>query len=200
MSWDNSTRGLDASTALQYAKSLRIVANIFKVVTFVTLYQAGEGIYDQFDKVCLIDEGRQIYFGPAKEARQYMINLGFKNLPRQTTADYLTGCTDVNERQFQDGIDVSKVPKTPEELEKAYLESDVCRRMIQEMQDYGQMLEQDPLHAEDFKTAVKDEKQRWAKRVSGDLLFPQIVFLLFAFETHERMMLLLPSLLTPYPS
>ena len=85
-SWDNSTRGLDASTALDYAKSLRILTDVYNVTTFVSLYQvrpsragrpselilftqAGEGIYDQFDKVLVIDEGRQVYFGPAKEAR-----------------------------------------------------------------------------------------------------------------------------------
>lgn len=50
-SWDNSTRGLDASTALDYAKSLRILTDVFQQSTFVTLYQAGEGIYQQFDKV-----------------------------------------------------------------------------------------------------------------------------------------------------
>lgn len=33
------------------------------MTTFVSLYQAGEGIYDQFDKVLVIDAGRQVYFG-----------------------------------------------------------------------------------------------------------------------------------------
>ncbi|KAG0149123.1 hypothetical protein CROQUDRAFT_714111 [Cronartium quercuum f. sp. fusiforme G11] len=166
MSWDNSTRGLDASTALQYAKSLRIVSNIFKVVSFVTLYQAGEGIYEQFDKICLIDQGRQVYFGPAKEARQYMIDLGFKDLPRQTTADFLTGCTDQNERQFQDGIDISKVPKTPEELEEAYLNSDVYRRMEQETEEYRQVVEKDFHGEKEFKLAVKDSKRRYVGKNS----------------------------------
>jgi ATP-binding cassette subfamily G (WHITE) protein 2 (SNQ2) len=46
---------------------------------------------NRFDKVLVIDEGRQIFFGPVAEARQYMLSLGFKDLPRQTTADYLTG-------------------------------------------------------------------------------------------------------------
>lgn len=41
----------------------------------------------------MIDEGRQVYFGPANEARKYMVSLGFADLPRQTSADYLTGCT-----------------------------------------------------------------------------------------------------------
>jgi len=71
-----STRGLDASTALDYAKSIRILTDVFRNTSFVSLYQAGEGIYNQFDKVLVIDEGRQVYFGPAKEARQYMVGLG----------------------------------------------------------------------------------------------------------------------------
>ncbi|KAG9126672.1 hypothetical protein FRC07_002462, partial [Ceratobasidium sp. 392] len=120
LSWDNSTRGLDASTALDYAKSLRIMTDIFKLTTFVSLYQAGEGIYDQFDKVLLIDEGREVYFGPAKDARQYMLSLGFRNLPRQTTADYLTGCTDPNERAFADGRTEADVPSTPDALAAAF--------------------------------------------------------------------------------
>jgi ATP-binding cassette subfamily G (WHITE) protein 2 (SNQ2) len=96
-SWDNSTRGLDASTALDYAKSLRVITDVYQMVNFVSLYQAGEGIYEQFDKVLVIDEGRQIFFGPVSEARRYFVSMGFRDLPRQTTADYLTGCTDPNE-------------------------------------------------------------------------------------------------------
>jgi len=72
-SWDNSTRGLDASTALDYAKALRVLTDVHQMATFVSLYQAGEGIYDQFDKVLVIDEGRQVFFGKASEARQYMV-------------------------------------------------------------------------------------------------------------------------------
>jgi ATP-binding cassette, subfamily G (WHITE), member 2, SNQ2 len=45
--WDNTTRGLDASTALDYAKSLRILTNVFSTTTFVSLYQASESIYQQ---------------------------------------------------------------------------------------------------------------------------------------------------------
>lgn len=75
--WDNSTRGLDASTALDYAKSLRIMTDVSKRTTFVTLYQAGESIYQLMDKVMVIDEGRMLYQGPANEAKQYFVNLGF---------------------------------------------------------------------------------------------------------------------------
>jgi ATP-binding cassette subfamily G (WHITE) protein 2 (SNQ2) len=37
-----------------------------KISTAVALYQAGESLYDLFDKVILIDQGRCVYFGPAQ--------------------------------------------------------------------------------------------------------------------------------------
>lgn len=91
--WDNSTRGLDASTALDFVKSLRIMTDILGQTTFVTLYQASESIYRLFDKVLVIDEGRQVFYGPPSEARAYFENIGYNPLPRQSTADYLTGCS-----------------------------------------------------------------------------------------------------------
>lgn len=116
--WDNSTRGLDASTALDYAKSLRVMTNIYKTTTFVSLYQASENIYKQFDKVLVIDAGRQVYFGPAKEARRYFEDLGFKEKPRQTTPDFLTGCTDEFEREYADGRSAEDAPHSPEPLHR----------------------------------------------------------------------------------
>lgn len=91
--WDNSTRGLDASTALDFVKSLRIMTDVLGQTTFVTLYQAGEGIYDLFDKVMVMDSGRTVFYGPPGEARDYFERLGYNKLPRQSTADYLTGCS-----------------------------------------------------------------------------------------------------------
>ncbi|KAI5310105.1 hypothetical protein KEM55_001631, partial [Ascosphaera atra] len=103
LAWDNSTRGLDSSTALDFVKSLRIMTDVKKTTTFVSLYQASENIYHQFDKVLLLDEGRQVFFGRISEARSYFEGLGYKEQPRQTTPDYLTGCTDPFERQFVPG-------------------------------------------------------------------------------------------------
>lgn len=63
------------------------------MLTEVYSYQAGEGIYDLFDKVMVLDGGRQVFYGPPNEARAYFENLGYNKLPRQSTADYLTGCS-----------------------------------------------------------------------------------------------------------
>ena len=74
--WDNSTRGLDASTALDFTQALRTLANKEKKTIMATFYQAGNGIYNLFDKVLLIDEGREMYFGPRELAQKYFEDLG----------------------------------------------------------------------------------------------------------------------------
>ena len=88
--WDNSTRGLDASTALEYVQSLRSLTNMAHISTSVALYQAGESLYNLFDKVVLIDEGRCLYYGSTDDAAAYFENLGFSRPARWTTADFVS--------------------------------------------------------------------------------------------------------------
>ncbi|KAF2157433.1 ABC transporter [Myriangium duriaei CBS 260.36] len=159
-SYDNSTRGLDASTALDYAKSLRLLTNIYHTTTFVSLYQASDNIYEQFDKVMVIDEGRQVFFGPTKAARAYFEGLGFMPKPRQTTPDYLTGCTDPFEREYADGRDETNVPSTPDALVEAFNESSHAKQLEMEMQDWRERVKEEKQVYEDFQTAVKDSKRR----------------------------------------
>jgi ABC-type multidrug transport system ATPase subunit/ABC-type multidrug transport system permease subunit len=161
LAWDNSTRGLDASTALDFAKSLRILTNIYKTTTFVSLYQASENIYKQFDKVLVIDSGRQVFFGPTSEARAYFEDLGFREKPRQTTPDYLTGTTDPFEREFKDGRSAENVPSTPEALAEAFNNSVYSERLDQDMKSYrAQIAHQKQVH-DDFEIANKEAKRKF---------------------------------------
>jgi hypothetical protein len=166
---------LDASTALDYAKSLRVVSNIYRTSTFVSLYQASESIYAQFDKVLLIHEGHQIYFGPAKEARAYFESLGYLPKPRQTSPDYLTGITDDFEREYQDGRDASNTPSTPQELVKAFEESKYATQLNSEMDAWRQRVTEEKQVYHDFQTAVREGKRRApAKSVYSIPLYMQI--------------------------
>ncbi|ROT43022.1 ABC-2 type transporter [Sodiomyces alkalinus F11] len=88
--WDNSSKGLDASTALEYVRSIRAMTNMANISTAVSLYQAGEPLFELVDKVLLIDKGKCLYFGPAENAKQYFLDLGFDCPERWTTADFLT--------------------------------------------------------------------------------------------------------------
>ncbi|KAJ5850712.1 hypothetical protein N7455_010568 [Penicillium solitum] len=161
LAWDNSTRGLDASTALDFAKSLRILTNIYKTTTFVSLYQASENIYKQFDKVLVIDNGRQVFFGPASEARSYFEGLGFREKPRQTTPDYLTGCTDPFEREFKDGRSADDVPSTPQALVEAFDKSAFSETLDQEMKSYREQIQKEKKIYDDFEIANKEAKRKF---------------------------------------
>ena len=138
--FDNPTKGLDASTALDFAKSLRTITDVSKKATIMTLYQAGEGIYSQMDKVLVIDSGRCIYQGPAQDAKQYFIDLGFYCSRAQTTAEFLTSCTDAGIRRFREGY-ADRAPKTPEELEATFKKSQSYQNVLREVQLYEQELE-----------------------------------------------------------
>ena len=164
--WDNSTRGLDASTALDYAKSLRIMTDISNRTTLVTLYQAGEQIYEVMDKVMVIDAGRCIYQGPAGAAKQYFEDLGFKCPERQTTADFLTAVTDPTERQFRPGFE-DKAPRTAEELEKAFRQSEMYKSVLREVAEYESDLEKSGyVDAKDFEGAVRESKSKTVRKKS----------------------------------
>ncbi|KIX99551.1 uncharacterized protein Z520_05127 [Fonsecaea multimorphosa CBS 102226] len=158
--WDNSTRGLDASTALDYAKSLRIMTNIYKTTTFVSLYQASENIYSQFDKVMVIDQGRQVFFGPAKEARAYFEGLGFLEKPRQTTPDYLTGCTDEFEREYKPGRSPENAPSTPDSFVDAFNKSTFAEKLEHEMAGYRESIQQEKQIYDDFVAAHREAKRK----------------------------------------
>ncbi|CAI7582400.1 unnamed protein product [Penicillium viridicatum] len=166
LAWDNSTRGLDASTALDFAKSLRILTNIYKTTTFVSLYQASENIYKQFDKVLVIDNGRQVFFGPASEARSYFEGLGFREKPRQTTPDYLTGCTDPFEREFKDGRSADDVPSTPQALVEAFDKSVFSETLDQEMKSYRDQIRKEKKIYDDFEIANKEAKRKFTSASS----------------------------------
>lgn len=158
IAWDNSTRGLDASTALDYARSLRIMTDISNRTTLVTLYQAGEGIYEVMDKVLVIDHGRQIYCGPAREAKQYFVDLGFECPERQTTADFLTAVTDPNERRLRPGFE-DRAPRTAEEFEAAFRASPNYQRLLADVEDYKTYLRRTGYaDARSFEGAVRESK------------------------------------------
>ncbi|PVH92147.1 hypothetical protein DM02DRAFT_544241 [Periconia macrospinosa] len=113
--WDNSTRGLDAASALEFTKALKVSAKVLGMCHGVAIYQASQAIYDLFDKAIVLYQGREIYFGPTVKAKQYFIDMGWECPQRQTTGDFLTSVTNPAERKSRPGFD-SKVPRTPDEF------------------------------------------------------------------------------------
>lgn len=138
--WDNSSKGLDASTAVEYVKSIRAMTNMADTSTAVSLYQAGETLYDLVDKVLLIDEGKCLYFGRAEDAKKYFQNLGFECPERWTTADFLTSVTDEHERSVREGW-ADRIPRTAGEFSDAYRRSEDYQKNLRDIDEFEAELE-----------------------------------------------------------
>jgi ABC-type multidrug transport system ATPase subunit/ABC-type multidrug transport system permease subunit len=158
--WDNSTRGLDSANALEFCRTLRVQADILKTTACVSLYQASQAAYDVseliflssaswvassrkmltsllqvFDKVVLLYEGRQIFFGKTSEAKAYFENLGFVCPEQQTTADFLTSMTSHNERIIRPGFEKA-APRSPDEFAERWRDSVLRARLSNEIEQY----------------------------------------------------------------
>jgi ATP-binding cassette subfamily G (WHITE) protein 2 (SNQ2) len=158
-SWDNSTRGLDASTALEFVRALRIATDVARLTTIVSIYQAGEQLYEVFDKVCVIYEGRMAYFGPANEARQYFIDMGFEPANRQTTADFLVTCTDPNGRTRRKDFS-GPSPNTALEFADHFRDSKLGKRNMDDMKSYRGQFAEKPQRASMYIESTQDERAK----------------------------------------
>ncbi|KAK7756965.1 hypothetical protein SLS62_000981 [Diatrype stigma] len=90
---DNPTNGLDSAIALDYVQMMRHFTNQHGCSTVMSVYQGSEAMIPLFDKVLVINGGRQIYYGKATEAKAYFESLGFVCPERVTTTDFLNSMT-----------------------------------------------------------------------------------------------------------
>ncbi len=121
-----------------------------------------------FDKVIVLYQGRQIYFGPISAAKQYFLDLGFVCADLATTADFLTSLTNPAERKVREGYEL-RVPRTPEDFERVWMASADRARLMQEIRDTQDRF---PNEAEGL---LRLRKAREAEKVTGRSVVDQII-------------------------
>jgi ABC-type multidrug transport system ATPase subunit/ABC-type multidrug transport system permease subunit len=141
--WDQSTRGLDSTTALNFVKSLREDARNGSC-HIASLYQTSDAILLQFDRVLVLYEGRQIYYGSILRASKYFEDMGWLKPKNQPLGDFLAGLTNPEERQAREGYR-DCVPRTAEEFEKAWVKSQRSSRLRQSLGWYNTDLNREGL-------------------------------------------------------
>lgn len=155
--WDNSTKGLDASTALEYVQSLRSSTDMSHASTLVALYQASENLYNLFDKVMLIEDGKCAYYGRTENAKAYFESLGFECPPRWTTPDFLTSVSDPFARRVKQGWE-DRIPRSGEDFQRAYRHSDISKAAQKDIEDFEQEVE---VHREEQEVAREKLKKNY---------------------------------------
>lgn len=88
-----------------------------------------------FDKVIVLYEGRQIYFGRTGDARAYFEEMGWECPARSTTADFLTSLTNPSERRARAGWE-NRVPRTSDEFAQRWQQSQDRQRLLVEIETF----------------------------------------------------------------
>lgn len=131
------------------------MTDVLGLASIVTLYQAGNGIYNLFDKVLVLDCGKEVYYGPMSQARPFMEELGFICQDGANVADFLTGVTVPTERQIREGHE-NKFPRDADTLRARYEESPTHAQMITEYDHHNS--EETQKRTKLFQEGVASEK------------------------------------------
>ncbi|TAQ91217.1 hypothetical protein B7494_g440 [Chlorociboria aeruginascens] len=134
--WDNSTRGLDSSTAQRFIELLRRSTSALRSTAIMSIYQASQAMYNNFDKVTVLYEGRQIYFGPIDSATAYFHELGFAKPDRATTADFLTSLANPAERIVRKGFE-DQAPRSPDAFAAVWKQSLEAKQLMEEIDAFN---------------------------------------------------------------
>ena len=88
---DEPTSGLDSAAAASLVEKLRNLADGGKTIVAV-IHQPSQQVFSMFDDLLLLSDGRQMYYGPVSEVRQYMERQGYPAEPEVGTAEYVLAC------------------------------------------------------------------------------------------------------------
>lgn len=163
--WDNSTRGLDSANAIEFVKTLRLSTELGGSAAMVAIYQAPQAAYDVFDKVIVLYEGYEIFFGITTEARGYFEKMGFVCPDRQTDSDFLTSMTSSQERVVRQGME-NQVPRTAEEFAARWKASPERAQLLKDIEVYNQ---ENPIggeKAQEFLDSRRAQQAKHARRKS----------------------------------
>lgn len=107
----------------------------------------------------MLYEGRQIYFGPCSEAKQYFVGMGFDCPDRQTTADFLTSMTSPLERVVREGFK-DRVPRTPDDFAAAWKSSATHAQLTRQIDEYQKTYQIGGEYQEKFKASRQAQQAR----------------------------------------
>lgn len=194
--WDNSTRGLDSASALKFVRSLRTSADMGRSCHAVAAYQASQSMYDLFDKVIVLYEGHEIYFGPRERAVSYFQEMGWEKPERQVSGDFLTSITNPGERRACPNME-EKVPRSPKEFAKYWTNSPEYQELHNQIRKYEHDHPINGGNAKEFRYIHEEQQARHTRGGSPYLLSVPMQVRLCMRRAGQRLRNDLPTALSP---
>ncbi|KAI9503814.1 hypothetical protein GGI25_005786 [Coemansia spiralis] len=85
---DEPTSGLDSNSSELVVELVKKISVEQGLATLMTIHQPSARIFNIFDKVILLSQGRVVYFGPTATAIQYFADMGYQCPVHENPADY----------------------------------------------------------------------------------------------------------------
>ncbi|CAH8331464.1 unnamed protein product [Eruca vesicaria subsp. sativa] len=115
---DEPTSGLDATAALRLVQTLAGMAHGKGKTVVTSIHQPSSRVFQMFDTVLLLSEGRCLYFGRGRDAMAYFDSVGFSPAFPMNPADFLL---DLANGVCQiDGVTEREKPNVRQTLAVAY--------------------------------------------------------------------------------
>lgn len=102
---------------------MREVTNQTRCASMMSIYQGSDALVPLFDKVLVINSGRQVFYGPVAEAKAYFESLGFLCSPTTTITDFLNSMSADPEVRAVKETNDSQLPRTAADFEDAFRSS-----------------------------------------------------------------------------
>lgn len=119
---DEISTGLDSAATFDIVQTLQSMAQTFKKTIVIALLQPPPDVFELFDNVILLNEGKVLYQGPRTEVIQYFDNLGFQCPEYHDHADFLLDLGSNEQSNYH--VDRGVVPpRTPTQFANAFQQS-----------------------------------------------------------------------------
>ncbi|KAG7401123.1 hypothetical protein PHYBOEH_002681 [Phytophthora boehmeriae] len=174
MMMDEISTGLDSAATFDIISTQRSLAKTLGKTVVISLLQPSPEVFNLFDDVLLLNDGHVIYHGPCNEVLGYFEKLGFVCPPNRDVADFLMDLCTSKQRSYE----VGAVPRTAIEFTDAFENSDVRKRMMEDLhvpiephliEDNKTHVDQTPEFYQGFSNGVATLISREMKLMSQDL-------------------------------
>lgn len=114
---------------------MREFTNMHGCATAMSVYQGSDSMVPLFDKVLVINGGRQIFYGKATEAKAYFESLGFVCPERTTITDFLNSMSAEPGLRHVRAGGKGGIPATPAQFVDAFHQSEQYQAVTQSLAD-----------------------------------------------------------------
>ncbi|VVC31663.1 AAA+ ATPase domain,P-loop containing nucleoside triphosphate hydrolase,ABC transporter, conserved site,ABC [Cinara cedri] len=117
---DEITTGLDSYSAAHIVNTLRCIARTGKIV-ICTIHQPASGVFDKFDEVVLLSNGRLAYQGPVPSLNRLFLEYNYEFPDMYNKADFVISILNSESDAVKTNVDkMCKISSTDKQIDLNY--------------------------------------------------------------------------------